>query len=300
MLKMREVERNVTTNARVKHYPNFDVLQVANDYVFRSSGWEPEKKKAVEQKNPTPAPDKDYTNFAGVNHARKTCRDIALLNPFTHFVTLTLDKTKIDRYDISKIKPKLLNWLKNERYRYGLDYLLIPELHKDGAVHFHGLFTCPEGRLEASGKYYRDKPIFYYKSWKKAFGFCTLVPIDGDYNALCNYITKYIVKDLDKILGGRYYLSSRDLVREPDMTLFNVDNVDLEKFEGKVYKNPRCSLISTEITQFPQIEDHVNFFKIVNTKEEKEGGGTFGNTSSDTGRVQKASQVNESLLQNPV
>lgn len=298
MLKMREVERNVTTNARVKHYPNCKVLQVANDFVFRAPGWEPEKKKTVDGKKTTR--DCDCINYAGVNHARKTCRDIALLNPFTHFVTLTLDKTKIDRYDISKIKPKLLNWLKNERYRYGLDYLLIPELHKDGAVHFHGLFTCPDGRLEASGKYYRDKPIFYYKSWKKAFGFCTLVPIDGDYNALCNYITKYIVKDLDKILGGRYYLSSRDLVREPEMTLFNVDNVDLEKYEGKVYKNPRCSLISTEITQLPKIEGHVNFFKIVNTKDEKEGGGVFGNPSSDTGRVQKASQVNEPLLQNPV
>ena len=32
------------------------------------------------------------------------------------------------------------NWLRRMKRKYGkFDYIMIPELHKDGAIHFHGV-----------------------------------------------------------------------------------------------------------------------------------------------------------------
>lgn len=35
-------------------------------------------------------------------------------NPFTHFVTLTLDASRVDRYDMAAITRKLNAWLSNQ------------------------------------------------------------------------------------------------------------------------------------------------------------------------------------------
>ena len=37
-------QADVFSNARVKLYPNTEVLQVANDFIFRAAGWEPRKR----------------------------------------------------------------------------------------------------------------------------------------------------------------------------------------------------------------------------------------------------------------
>lgn len=66
--------------------------------------------------------------------------DLALCNyDFKYFVTWTLSADKCDRYDYKAIVRNLGQWLDNRVRRSGLKYLIVPELHKDGAVHFHGL-----------------------------------------------------------------------------------------------------------------------------------------------------------------
>ena len=54
-------------------------------------------------------------------------------------------------------------------------------------------------------------------------GFSTCIPLYGEYGQVCSYVTKYITKDTEKILG-KWYLSSRGLIRRPEIHL--VDDVD--------------------------------------------------------------------------
>ena len=76
-----------------------------------------------------------------MRRARAKVRRLALSNDFRWFVTLTLDPQKVDRYDPAAVVRKLNQWCSNQVKRKGLCYILVPERHKDGALHFHGFFN---------------------------------------------------------------------------------------------------------------------------------------------------------------
>lgn len=165
--------------------------------------------------------------------AKKKVFDIAYANgdDWRYMVTLTLDGSKIDRESADTVLTPFQNWLKNCVKRKGLKALIVPEYHKNGAIHFHGLFngalkTQFSGTVKASGykkpikvataKRYGLKPeemtaVFNSSDWK--YGFSTFVPLDNNLDKICGYVTKYITKDLDKIFG-KYYFAVGDLKRE--------------------------------------------------------------------------------------
>jgi len=146
---------------------------------------------------------------------------------FDLFITMTCDGKKVDRYDIDKVYwDKLRHFLDNRVQRNGLKYLIVPELHKDGAVHFHGLINSSAVRLKDSGKKYwkRNTPsygqrIYNVTDWK--LGFTTAVKFSGDYENVCRYITKYVLKQSEGgMIGGRYYYHGGDL-KEPHYEYIN-------------------------------------------------------------------------------
>lgn len=163
--------------------------------------------------------------------AKSKVFDIALANyDFKYFVTWTLDSVKIDRYDYNGAVRKLGQWLDNRVRRNCLKYLIVPELHKDGAVHFHGLVNDVI-KIRSSGTYIRPdggKPVklstlrrqhidvsdcsevFNLTDWEN--GFTTAIPLYGERVHTAAYISKYITKSTDKV-GGRYYLSGGNLFR---------------------------------------------------------------------------------------
>lgn len=127
----------VTRTGRVKHYPDGSwELLVCSKPIFREEGWE-----ARQPRKKAPASVGAGDVKRAQRRARSEVRDLALCNPFTHFVTLTLDGARVDRYDMAAITRKLNIWLSNQVQRRGLKYILVPERHKDGAVHFHGFFN---------------------------------------------------------------------------------------------------------------------------------------------------------------
>lgn len=152
--------------------------------------------------------------------ARRICRDILVNNADCGlFVTLTLDSDKINRYDYDVIIKRLSVWLDNNVRRKGLKYLLIPEYHKDGAVHFHGFFNDVLPKFD-SGKKRKGKCVY---NIAYPFGFSTAIDISGDdcNMKIANYCLKYMTKDHRKI-GGRYYLSGGAL-RRPEERFFHFD-----------------------------------------------------------------------------
>lgn len=145
--------------------------------------------------------------------ARAKVRDLALCNRFEWFVTLTLDRSKVDRYDMSAIERRLSRWLDNAVRRRGVRYVLVPERHKDGAIHFHGLMSGNLDFVDSGHKDAQGHPIFNAKAWK--MGFSAAIRVYGNYPQAVAYVCKYIGKQGDKP-GGRWYFSGGSL-RQPEV-----------------------------------------------------------------------------------
>ena len=109
------------------------------------------------------------------------------------FFTLTLAPDKIDRHDYKAAVRAFGTWADNRVRRRGLRYVAVPELHRDGAVHFHGLCNADACRLVDSGRRDRaGRKIWNLADWK--IGFTTAVQLDGSREAVAHYVAKYIMK----------------------------------------------------------------------------------------------------------
>lgn len=162
--------------------------------------------------------------------ARKQLFELCACNDFDLFFTLTLDKERIDRYDYKTIVRRFGQWADNRVRRRGLRYVAVPELHKDGAVHFHGLCNSAAVRLVDSGR--ADKKsgqkIFNLSDWR--FGFTSAIYIYGASGAAAQYVAKYVTKQQSGgTIGGRYYLHGGDLQRAR-CTYYHED---YDAYEGK-------------------------------------------------------------------
>lgn len=154
------------------------------------------------------------------SRARKKLFDLVMCNDFDLFVTLTLDPREVDRYDYSAVVKRLNAWLDNKVRRQGLRYVLVPELHKDGAIHFHGFINSAAVRLVDSGRKSKGMTVYNLPDWR--LGFTTAMYLYGDKQNAAKYITKYIVKQLEGggKIGGRYYFHGGHLDK-PREVLFN-------------------------------------------------------------------------------
>ena len=148
-----------------------------------------------------------------MKRAKNKIYDLSRSNEWDWFVTITFDAKKVDRYDYSACTKKLSDWLKNLKRDCVDDfkYLIVPERHKDGAFHFHGLMSDSEHlRMKFSGHYTKDKePIYNIGRYK--FGFTTATRVKNN-EASTKYITKYTTKDLmEHTKNKRKYWHSRNL-----------------------------------------------------------------------------------------
>ncbi|MGO0154613.1 rolling circle replication-associated protein [Leuconostoc mesenteroides] len=168
---------------------------------------------------------------------KRKIRGYALANPFEWFVTLTIDPQKDNSFDYEIAKISLLKWCRWMRNKYEkFDYLVIPELHKSGAVHFHGLLgdisaNFIEAKNPKTGKSIirNERQVYNLNDWKHGFSDCEKI-ISRERTA--SYITKYITKELmtDKSMfrKNRYFNSTG--LKKPEVTLEIDDNSDLISF----------------------------------------------------------------------
>lgn len=148
-----------------------------------------------------------------ISRARSKIQEYGYCNDWTYFVTLTIDANKFDRYDLNAFRDALHNFLHNLNRRRTADrkivYLLVPEFHKDGAVHMHGLMSgLDEKDLIVNQHGYLD-----WKAYADRFGFISLDKVREKEKAV-NYILKYVNKDLavrSSELGAHLYYCSKGL-----------------------------------------------------------------------------------------
>lgn len=139
--------------------------------------------------------------------------ELAMCNEFKHFCTFTQNKELRDRFDINEFRKDFAMLVRNlNRTRVEEDkikYLLIPEKHKNGAWHMHGLlqgltnedlreFTLSEKLpYKIRNQLLNGEKVYNWEKYSKKFGFFTCTEVKNGV-ACSKYITKYITKDLQK------------------------------------------------------------------------------------------------------
>ncbi|MGL9972466.1 hypothetical protein IGI80_003401 [Enterococcus sp. DIV1420a] len=153
------------------------------------------------------------------------------------FWTLTFDDSKVNAKNYRYSRQKLQAWLKYQREKYGkFGYLFIPELHKSGRIHFHGMtenFAPPlvEARYPKNKRLIKKNGIQIYnaEAWKN--GFSTVSKIESKEKS-ANYITKYITKELINTPNAYHqprYFVSRGL-KKPEISYAELTNDYFEDF----------------------------------------------------------------------
>lgn len=216
-------------------YNDCDIV-IDESYIERLKNCDEEQTE--EQKN-------EWDRIRSIRRSKDLVKSIGNMNDWDYFFTGTFDKEKVgDRKDLEKLKKSTLEFFKNQSKKYGIKYLLIPEFHKDGALHWHGLIRDVNDQLKLtdSGKKYNSRIIYNMDSWNKYKGFNTCVEIgkeDDDKMAVSNYITKYISKNDERIFD-KYYYSSQGLVNHPKISYLEYDELPIDFFDDDVYENPIC------------------------------------------------------------
>lgn len=239
--------QEIMHNTKVKNYPDgISKITVASRKVFRESGWELNTVFSP-AKNPKPQSRDGETRADSQKRSKDKIYDIIAMNrdSFKYFVTLTFDPDKINSRSAKEVIKVMRSFLKNMVSRNGLSYIFIPELHKDGKIHLHGIVNdclklVDSGTRKAEGY---DKPlkletlkrkgipledckmVYNLPQWK--YGYSTAEEISGNADMIFGYITKYITKDLSKIFGNFYYAGG-NLVRNVP---FELGDTDYNSFE---------------------------------------------------------------------
>ena len=176
--------------------------------------------------------------MARLYQVRTTIKDLVLSNAFDFFWTITFAD---HRDDDALCFKRLNNFLDAHRRRFGtFGYIFIPERHKTGEIHFHGVSMGYMGEMVDSG--HKDRTgssIFNVPGWK--YGFSTATKIRSRDRA-SSYITKYITKDLMNSpvgFGKKKYWRSRGL-EMPVVTYSASDLAD----GSLVYENALCKVYS--------------------------------------------------------
>lgn len=170
-------------------------------------------------------PVNDHKLKNNISRALTTCRNIALSNEWDYFITLTLDPKKYDRYDLQKFHKDLSGFFKriNRKFNCHVVYLLVPESHKDGAWHIHGLISSIPARLLD----YNDNGFLDFRLYRDQFGFCSLEPVRSGI-AVSLYISKHLGKQLYNGALERYdhlYYCSRGLSRGEVICVLNASRL---------------------------------------------------------------------------
>lgn len=172
----------------------------------------------------------DSDIYHSLNRTKNKIYTYARCMKWEWFVTFTFSNEKVNRYDYDECSRLVRRWLNNQRRNApDLCYLVVPEQHKDGAWHFHGLLANT-GKMKFSDSGKRDKKgktIYNMPKWSNGFTTATAVT---DVFKVSKYIGKYITKELCEITKGkqRYFVSQN--MPNPEESVFFIDE-NIEDFK---------------------------------------------------------------------
>lgn len=151
---------------------------------------------------------------------------------FDYFVTLTFSSKEIGEYTHENAIKVLKKWLNNQRkINKNMYYILVPEFHKSGRLHFHGLVGgVSKWKLSKAINPHTKKlikidntQIYNLDNYK--LGYTTISKIKSR-EKVSNYISKYATKELITLKSKKRYWYSRNLVKPEKEYLFLDTNLN--------------------------------------------------------------------------
>lgn len=182
-----------------------------------------------------------------ISRAKSRVRELALCNSWEWFFTLTVSPDKNIRYNLSEVQRKVSDSFANfnKKYNSKAKYLLIPEQHKDGAWHIHGLLLGISG--EAIAKSPASDKYLHIPYLSTSIGFNSVDKIKS-LERCASYITKYITKDMTGNNIGknkRLFWASRGLQRKELFFAGKTHNEQMFDYENdyvKIKEFKECEL----------------------------------------------------------
>lgn len=167
---------------------------------------------------------------------------------FNYFFTGTFNPKKWNRKNFTVLQSSLTRWLR----RRGIKYILIPEPHKDGNIHFHGFFNASIepylSEFDLSQKLparitdgIKDgRKIYNCPDYAKMFGWVSIEKIRS-LEACAVYVSKYVSKSFDndeaRFSYHRYFCSTGLKRPYNDIpTEKNTDGFIPVRFSSKIVK----------------------------------------------------------------
>ena len=170
--------------------------------------------------------ERDFT-YESAQRSKRQIIEYGLSNHWDYMVTITIDSNKKNRYDTNKTTKQLRTFLRmiRERYEPNLKFIIVPELHKDKAIHYHGLIKISDQHLtfvkERKGAF-----IYEHSKFSQSFGFNEFTKIYDHQEFITYYISKYITKSLkERITSQRFYASQN--LEKPKKTYYNDTEIPL-------------------------------------------------------------------------
>lgn len=166
------------------------------------------------------------TDLSNVERASRRAKiaafDKILCNPdLDTFVTFTYAPGFVtDKASWEDCYPYLKTWLGNRVQRNGLKYVIVPERHKSGDVHFHGILNSSALQMTRAfsprtgrALTHAGNPLYNLSDWRGGFTSAEIIRGGAeDRTKVAKYIFKYMGKQTGAKVGGRYMLSGGDLV----------------------------------------------------------------------------------------
>ncbi len=164
--------------------------------------------------------------------------DLARSNDFEWFVTLTFDPEIVDRFDYDSCSSALYAFTHLLAKKGGFRWIIVPEQHKNGAYHFHGLISGDLSIVRAvhpgTGVPLSDssgRAVYNVRDYQAGFTTATAIT---DQARAASYLTKYLTKSIQVPKGKKGYWASRNLQKPV------VDYVQMTTREfGEIYNSAR-------------------------------------------------------------
>ena len=184
---------------------------------------------------------------------RRKIFDYSKENQFDYFATFTFNSDFSSNEERFKEMMRYLKFMRNRAMRAGVElrYLVVPELHKSGLVHFHGLFGGFKLNLVDSGHKFNNSKIYNIADFEAGF---TNVQKIRSKDRISNYITKYITKNLLEspvAKGKKKYWCTKNLKLPRE---FRIDK-ELDINFLPVFDSEICSIYNLSKSQFESIMD---------------------------------------------
>lgn len=246
-------------NTKIKYYADGSVkFSCSSSAPYKDSDYVVSDNSTYCQSNIVHEVDEDTFVFRKLKYRSDSIRrskdkvfDIVKMNDWDFFFTGTLSEDcGVDRYDVDEVCKKVNTFMYNLVKRGKvIRYILVPEYHKDGAVHYHGFIKSSNtlrlcfalnphtGKVIRKGK--KRHCIFNWLDW--SFGHTTLMRCYGSVDNMSKYFCKYITKSADFPMKHRYYAGG-DVVR-----VVPTDYVDLD------FNSVPCDVTVTDFGEFKYI-----------------------------------------------